>query len=116
MAVDAEVEVALDSRVLAWKDVTTRRMFGGVAYMVRGKMFAALMEGAVAMKLPDELRIRALPQDGVSLFRPIGGQFGQWVQFEILMEDDVPAVIQWLESAFEYVASLHKKGKRSPEA
>ena len=116
MAVDAEVKGSLDSQVLAWKDVSTRSMFGGVAYMVRGKMFAALMEGAAAMKLPDERRVRALSLAGFTPFRPTGGQFGQWVQFVMLLEDDTPAVVPWLESAFNYVASLPAKGKRSPKA
>ena len=114
MAVDAEVKAGLDGHLLPWKDVSSRSMFGGVCYMAWGKMFAALMEGVVAMKLPDDLRARALRLAGVSPFRPSGGrQFGQWIQFLILMEDDVPAVVPWLQEALNYVASLPAPRKRT---
>ena len=107
MAVDEEVKVALDGHLLTWKDVTSRRLFGGVSYMARGKMFAVLMEGVLGMKLSDELRAQALTLAGVSPFRsPSGGRFGQWVQFVLIMGEDVPAVIPWVEAAHDYVASL----------
>ncbi len=114
MPVDPEVRSALDGRLVAMQDVTSRSMFGGVGYMVGGKMFAALAEGVVAMKLPDEQRQRALGLAGVSPFSPAGRPFRQWVQFLVLMEEDVPAVLPWVESAFEYVGSQPppKKPKR----
>ena len=114
MAIDQEVRAAIDTRLLPWEGVTSRSMFGGTAYMIQSKMFAILMEGMLAMKLPDELRSRALTLAGVSPFRsPSGGPFGQWVQFVILLEDDVPAVVPWLESASSYVASLPAARKRA---
>ena len=86
-------------------------MFGGVCYMVDGKMFAALMEGVVGMKLPEEVRARALTLAGVSPFMPMGKPFGRWVQFLVLLEDGVPELASWLESAREYVASLPAPSK-----
>ena len=109
--VDPEVREALDAHILPWEDVTSRAMFGGVAYMVKGKMFAMLGEGVVAMKLPDELRSRALTLAGVSPFKPTGSTFGQWIQFVILLDDDVPVLVPWLESTRNYVASLLAQAK-----
>ena len=113
MPVDEEVKDALDAHVVPLADVTARRMFGGVCYMVGGKMFVALMEGVVAMKLPDELRAQALTLAGVSPFRsPSGGSFGQWIQFVLLMAEDVPAVAPWLDAAYSYVSSAPPPKKR----
>ena len=112
MAIDPEVREALDGLVLPWEYVTSRAMFGGVAYMVKGKMFAMLAEGVVAMKLTDELRSRALTMAGVSPFKPTGITFGQWIQFVILLEDDVPVLVPWLEAALKHVASLPAKTRR----
>jgi TfoX/Sxy family transcriptional regulator of competence genes len=111
MPIDPEVREALDAFILPWEDVSSRAMFGGVAYMVKGKMFAMLGEGVVAMKLPDELRSRALTMAGVSPFKPSGSNFGQWIQFLILLDDDVPVLIPWLEAAREYVKSLLAQAK-----
>ena len=118
MAVDPGVQRALDAHALPWEGVTTRAMFGGVAYMVGGKMFAMLAEGVVAMKLPDPLRSRALALAGVSPFIHNDKPFGTWVQFLVLLEDDVGVLIPWLEAAREYVASLPSPAgrRRSPRA
>ena len=114
--IDPEVREALDGHILPWEDVTSRAMFGGVAYMVKGKMFSMLAEGVMAMKLPDELRSRALTLAGVSPFKPTGSTFGRWIQFVILLDDDVPVLIPWLEAAHKYVASLPAQAKRRRSA
>ena len=120
MAVDPGVQRALDAHALPWEGVTTRAMFGGVAYMVGGKMFAMLAEGVVAMKLPDPLRSRALAHGGRLALHPQSGKrlSGHWVQFLVLLEDDVGVLIPWLEAAREYVASLPSPAgrRRSPRA
>jgi TfoX/Sxy family transcriptional regulator of competence genes len=107
-----EIQSELDGHLLPWPDVSARKMFGALVYMVDGKMFAMLSEGTVAMKLPDQVRARALTLAGVSPFRPMGRSFGRWVQFLVLLEDDVPVLTPWLESAREYVASLPAPAKR----
>jgi len=115
VAYDKHIKKALDCHILEWKNVAVKTMFGGSCYSVEGKMFAALMEGVVAIKLPDELRTRALSLAGVSPYRsPSGGSFGQWVQLVILLEDDVAVVIPWLEAAFNYVRSLRTPKPRTP--
>ena len=117
MAVDEDIRAALDSQLLSWKGVSARRMFGGVAYTVDRRMFAVLMEGAVGLKLPDQLRDRALGLAGVSPFRsPSGGSFGEWVQLVLLLADDVPSVTPWLEAAFDYVGSLPASKRRRRRA
>jgi len=117
MAVDEEVRSAIDSHLLPRPNTASRRQFGGVCYMVQGKMFATLMEGVVAMKLPDQLRQTALTLAGVSPFRaPGGGPFGQWIQFVILLDDDVPSVLPWLEASSDYVDSLPARSKRRRKA
>ena len=52
MAIDLEIKASLDSQVLPWKEVSSRSILGGVAYMAQDKMFAALMEGVVAINCP----------------------------------------------------------------
>ena len=59
MAFDEELKQALDSVLLSWPNVSSRKMFGQVGYMVEGQMFAALSDGVVA----------ALQAEGVSVSR-----------------------------------------------
>ena len=112
MTFDEELKQALDSVLLSWPNVSSRKMFGGVDYMVGGQMFAALSEGVVGAKLPDDLRRQALQLAGVSPFQPTGRPLGTWVQFVVLLADDVSVVIPWLEAASQYVASEPAPKKR----
>jgi len=105
--IDEEVKEALDQRLLGWPRVTSGAMLGGVSYLAQGRAFALLLEGVIAMKLSPELRVRALTLAGVSPFRPPEDEarMERWVQFVVLLPEDVPAVIPWLEAACGYAAS-----------
>lgn len=105
--IDGEVRDALDRRLLAWANVTSGEMCGGVSYLVGGRPFAVLLEGVVAMGLPQDLRARALALAGVSPFRPPADEdsFQRWVQFVLVLAEDVPAVVPWLEAASRHAAS-----------
>ena len=116
MAVDEEIRRSLDERLLSWPDTSTRRMFGGVAYMVQGKMFAVLDERGLGMKLHTEQRSRALALDWVSLFSPTVGSFGLWVQFALSDPEAVLNTVPWLQAAYDFVLSdpAPKRRKRGP--
>ncbi len=60
---------------LGLRDVTTKRMFGGLCYYVAGKPFAILLGSSLALKLPAaQLRTGCGQGDG-QLFHPGGGDF-----------------------------------------
>ena len=113
MAVDEDIRRSLDQRLLSWPDTSTRRMFGGGAYMVQGKMFAVLDEQGLGMKLHTEQRSRALALDWVSPFSPTGGSFGLWVQFAISDPEAVSNTMAWLQAAYDFVLSEPAPKKRS---
>lgn len=102
--IDEEVRKALDEVLLTWDGVSAGRMLDGVSYETRGEPFALLMEGTVAAKLEPSTRAQALSLAGVSPFRPPsgdGGEFPDWVQFVLLLPEDVEAVTPWLEAAYK---------------
>ena len=99
MAVDMEVQQGLDGLMLPWRSVTSRSMFGGVCYMVDGKMFAALMEGMGGHEAAGRAKGQGAHDGrGVAVPGPLGRPFGRWIQFVILMEEDVSSVAPWLEA------------------
>ena len=60
---------------LGLRDVTVRRMFGGLCYYVEGKPFALLLGSSLALKLPAvQLRQGCARGDG-EIFHPGGGDF-----------------------------------------
>ncbi len=104
--IDAEVRAALDAELLAWPGVSGAALLGGVGYVVGDKPFAVLLEGVVAMSLPIELARRALTLAGVSPL-PAGDDeplLAGWMQFLLLLPEDVDAVLPWLKAAYDYTS------------
>ena len=104
--IDEVVKAAFDEHLLAWDRVSTGRVHGGEGYNVGGATFAILLEGVIAVGLPDDLRSKALGLAGVSPFRPANGDDGyaDWVQMVILLPDGVPDVVPWVQAAYEYAS------------
>lgn len=57
------------------RDVTVKRMFGGLCYYVVGKPFAILLGASLALKLPALQLRRACAQGEGEVFHPGGGDF-----------------------------------------
>ena len=104
--IDAGVKAALDAHLLGWPDTSAGPILGGAGYAVRGKPFAALLEGVVAMSLPPQLRARALTLAGVSPLPAAqdDARFAGWTQFLLLLPEDLDAVLPWLRAAYDHTA------------
>ena len=99
--IDGDVRAALDEHLLAMDGVTGAPLYGGIGYLVQGRPFAVLLEGVVGMRLPDGLQRRALGLAGVSPMRPPSRDepVPGWVQFVLLLPEDLPAVAPWIFEA-----------------
>src|SRR5215510_4133250 len=70
-------QTTLDEAIarLGLRDVTMKRMFGGLCYYAQGKPFSILLNDALALKLPgSQLHAGCARGDG-QLFHPGGGDF-----------------------------------------
>ncbi len=105
--IDLEVRAALDARLLEWPGVSGAPLLGGVGYVVKDRPFAVLLEGVVAMSLPLDLARRALSLAGVSPL-PAGDDeplLAGWMQFLLLLPEDVDAVLPWLKASYDHVSA-----------
>ena len=105
--IDEEVKTAFDGHILAWPGTSAGQSFGGASYEAGGGPFAVLLEGVLAAKLPPDLRVRALTLAGVSPFRPPyeDHEVEGWVQFVVVLAEDAPDVVPWVEAAYTYATS-----------
>ena len=105
--IDEEVKAAFDGHVLAWPGTSAGQSHGGASYEAAGGPFAVLLEGMLAARLPPDLRARALTLAGVSPFRPPyeDREVEGWIQFVVLLAEDVPDVVPWVEAAYKYATS-----------
>lgn len=103
--IDEELRTALDHHFLGIDGVASGDQFGGVSYLLNGQPFAILMEGVIALRLAPENMREALTLAGVSPFRPpsLDNPIRGWLQFVLLLPEDVPELEAWYQLAMEHV-------------
>ena len=105
MAFSADIQEMLDVLLMPKGNVTSRKMFGGLCYMVNGKMFAIVFDYALVTKLPDDARAEAFQSAGAKPFEHTYGPFGQWTQFHCDDPQQASELLPWLERGYNYVLS-----------
>ena len=98
--------------------VTTIKMFGGLAGLVNGHMFAGLFGRSAIAKLGPDDHTAALKLDGAERFDPMGN--GRVMSNTVLLPESVmdePAELRhWLARALDYARTLPAKKKKKPTA
>jgi len=89
-------------------DVTERKMFGGLAFLLKGHMFAGIVGGELMVRIGDEAARRALELDHVREMdftgRPMKNMI--FVQPAGLRG---PALERWITAAADYARTLAPK-------
>jgi TfoX/Sxy family transcriptional regulator of competence genes len=90
-------------------DVVEKRMFGGIAFMVAGKMAVGVLGEDLIVRLGADDATKALAEDGVREFDFTGrpSKTMVYVAPERTGEDDELA--EWVEAGADYAASLASK-------
>lgn len=80
-------------------------MFGVQAYLVRGKMFAAVGSMGLLLKLPAQAREALLASGGAQAFQvSTGASFGEWVALEPARWQSQPQeLLSLLRQSYDYV-------------
>lgn len=115
MACDERLVERVRTALRSWVEFEERRMFGGVCFLVRGRMCCGVIKNLLVLRLGPELAGRALshphtrlmdftgkPMKGMLYVEPAGTRTGTGLQ-------------RWLEQAVAFGQTLPKKGA-SPRA
>jgi TfoX/Sxy family transcriptional regulator of competence genes len=109
MAYDEELADRVRETLSARADVSERKMFGGIAFMVGGNMACGVLGEDLIVRLGDEEGEKALAEDGVRPFdftgKPMKGIV--YVASERTSED--AGLAEWVEAGADYAASLPAK-------
>jgi TfoX/Sxy family transcriptional regulator of competence genes len=91
--------------------VTTMRMFGGIAALINGHIFAGLFARSVIVRLSPDDQKTALALDGAGLFDPMGN--GRTMTDTVLLPEDViddaDELRSWLDRALAFAATKPPK-------
>jgi TfoX/Sxy family transcriptional regulator of competence genes len=92
-------------------DLTERRMFGGVAFMLAGNMCCGVIGEDLMVRLGEEEATRALEEDGVRPMDFTGKPMktSVYVAPEVTADDE--SLAGWVEAGAAYALSLPPKVK-----
>ncbi len=109
MAYSAELAQRIEQAVSKWRGIGSRKMFGGVAFLLHGNMLCGIHKDLLILRLGEEAACIALEQPNVRKFDITGRPMKGWVMVEpseIAADEDLAA---WLEEARRFVRTLPAK-------
>jgi TfoX/Sxy family transcriptional regulator of competence genes len=109
MAYDEELAERVRDLISARADVSERKMFGGIAFMVGGNMACGVLGEDLIVRLDKEEGDKALTEEGVRPFdftgKPMKGIL--YVSSERTTSDE--GLAEWVDAGADYAASLPAK-------
>jgi TfoX/Sxy family transcriptional regulator of competence genes len=109
MAYDEALAERVRELLSARPDVSERKMFGGIAFMVAGNMACGVLGGDLIVRLGDEEGEKALAEDGVRPFDFTGKPMKRIVYVSPERTSDAAGLAEWVEAGADYAASLPAK-------
>ena len=94
-------------------DVTERKMFGGLAFLLKGHMFAGIVGDELMVRIGDEAAQRALELDHVREMDFTGRPMKNMI-FVQPAGLHGPALERWITAAADYARSLAPKQPKPP--
>jgi hypothetical protein len=110
--VDAEMQrwcAQLEEEVASWPRVTTRPMFGMIAFYRDKTIFAALPRTRAA-ETPFSLLLK-LPKIRNQRLKSGRGPGASWVTFTMEAEDDMSEALRWLGRAYEQARGRPRRSR-----
>lgn len=108
MAYDPDVAERVRSVLGDREDLHSKKMFGGVAYLVRGNMVCGVLRSDVILRLGPDAARQALEQPDVREFDITGRSMRGWVMIDSGALSD-PALADWVEKAWDFASALPAK-------
>jgi TfoX/Sxy family transcriptional regulator of competence genes len=95
--------------ISARSDITERKMFGGISFMVGGNMAVGVTGDDLMVRLDPVDSDRALTEDGVRVFDMTGKPMKGWILVSPDRTSDEAGLSEWVEAGADYAASLPAK-------
>lgn len=110
MSFDEELAGRIRAALSFTDNVTEKRMFGGLGFMVGGRMVAAASRGGTMMLRVDPAEGGALVDgSAVRHFEMGGRELSGWLSLQPSAVEDEAVLRSWLDRGLAYVATLPPK-------
>jgi TfoX/Sxy family transcriptional regulator of competence genes len=109
VAYDEDLAQRVREVLAARADVSERKMFGGIAFMVAGNMACGVLGEDLIVRLDKDESEKALAEDGVRPFDFTGKPMKGIVYVDSQRTNNDSGLAGWVEAGADYAASLPPK-------
>ena len=109
MGYDLALEGRIRSVVDEWENVSSKKMFGGVCFLMTGNMFCGVHRKDLILRLGERQAAAALPQKYIKPFDITGRPMKGWVMVEPMGIGAHEALLKWLTMARDFALTLPPK-------
>jgi TfoX/Sxy family transcriptional regulator of competence genes len=109
VAYDEDLAQRVREVLAARSEVSERKMFGGIAFMVDGNMACGVLGEDLIVRLGEEEGARALSEEGVRPFDFTGRPMKGIVYVSAERTSDDAGLTEWVEAGADYALSLPPK-------
>jgi TfoX/Sxy family transcriptional regulator of competence genes len=109
MAYDEGLAERIRAHLSTRADVSERKMFGGIAFMVGGNMAVGVTGDELMVRLDPADGDKALAEDGVRTMDMTGRPMKGWILVSPDRTADEAGLSEWVEAGADYAASLPAK-------
>jgi hypothetical protein len=100
-----DLRLRIETEVLSWPDVTTRKMYGCPCYKNKEKLFAFLVtDGVVLTKLSEKDKVKLSKEFTVKPFQAGKRTMSKWPQISVDATSDVEKMIPFIKSSYRQSA------------
>ena len=109
MAYDEALADRIREQLAARSELSERKMFGGIGFMIAGKMAVGVIGEDLIVRLDPADAEKALAEDGVREFDFTGRPMKGWVHVAPEATGEDAALESWVEAGAGFAASLPAK-------
>ena len=109
MAFSESLAARVRDALMRTKGVDEKRMFGGVAFLLRGNMLVGVWKDSLIVRLGPEAAAAALREPHVAPFDITGKAMKGWALVGPEVLDNDEQLKDWIERAMSFVAMLPAK-------
>ena len=109
MAYDEQLAGRIASAAADWPDVASKKMFGGVCYLIRGNMFCGVYKTFLILRLGEPAATEALLQPHTRPFDITGRPMKGWIMVAPPGCSSDAALSSWLAAARQFALTLPPK-------
>ena len=110
MAYDENLAERIRSLALDEPDMTEKKMFGGLGFILDGNMaFAASSTGGLMVRIPPDDVDRLTAQPGVERFEMKGRTMNGWLHIDPAQLTEDQQLSKWMEIGIDFASTLPPK-------